>query len=112
MVTSILSDSFRKERVLSQCDASDVLRDAFLQTEACMNHHYEVFSVSLLYFSFASAFYLRCCTSPFCPVFFFFFHSCFLELYPSANKAEHSFFPCSQFVLFFQLIFGLLSSFF
>ena len=44
MVASILSDSFRRERVLSQCDASDVLRDAFLQTEACMDHYYEVFT--------------------------------------------------------------------
>ncbi|KAI8561354.1 hypothetical protein RHMOL_Rhmol04G0332400 [Rhododendron molle] len=48
MVTSILSDSFRKERVLSQCDASDVLRDAFLQTEACMNHHYEGCTATVL----------------------------------------------------------------
>ncbi|KAI8009351.1 Protein phosphatase 2C 70 [Camellia lanceoleosa] len=35
MVASILSDSSRRQRVLSQCDASDVLRDAFLQTEGC-----------------------------------------------------------------------------
>ncbi|KAL7220509.1 hypothetical protein ACSBR2_013399 [Camellia fascicularis] len=41
MVASILSDSSRRQRVLSQCDASDVLRDAFLQTEASMNHYYE-----------------------------------------------------------------------
>lgn len=107
MVTSILSDSFRKERVLSQRDASDVLRDAFLQTEACINHHYEVFTLSLLYISFAHAFYLHFYTSPLSSDFFI----CFVELYPITNKAEHSFFvPCSQFVLFFQLIFGLLSS--
>ncbi|KAL6970392.1 protein-serine,threonine phosphatase [Sarracenia purpurea var. burkii] len=40
-VASILSDSLRRERVLSRSDASDVLREAFLQTEACMNHYYE-----------------------------------------------------------------------
>lgn len=43
MVASILSDSFKRERVLSLCDASDVLRDAFSQTESSLNHHYEVF---------------------------------------------------------------------
>lgn len=41
-VSGILSDSLKRERVLSLCDASDVLRDAFSQTEACMNHYYEV----------------------------------------------------------------------
>ncbi|KAJ6321775.1 hypothetical protein OIU77_011785 [Salix suchowensis] len=40
-VASILSDSLIRERVLSQCDASDVLRDAFSQTEANMNNYYE-----------------------------------------------------------------------
>lgn len=43
MIAAILSDSLKRERVLLQCDASDVLRDAFSQTEASMNHHYEVF---------------------------------------------------------------------
>lgn len=42
MVANILSDSFRREKVLSQCDASDVLREAFSQTEASINHYYEV----------------------------------------------------------------------
>ena len=42
MVATILADSFRRERVLSQCDASDVLREAFSQTEASLNHYYEV----------------------------------------------------------------------
>ncbi|CAI9769511.1 unnamed protein product [Fraxinus pennsylvanica] len=37
VITSILSDSFRREKVLSQCDASDVLREAFSQTEASIN---------------------------------------------------------------------------
>ncbi|CAL5337719.1 unnamed protein product [Camellia sinensis] len=45
MVASILSDSSRRQRVLSQCDASDVLRDAFLQAEASMNHYYEVIMI-------------------------------------------------------------------
>ncbi|KAL7251839.1 hypothetical protein ACSBR1_013650 [Camellia fascicularis] len=48
MVASILSDSSRRERVLSQCDASDVLRDAFLQTEAGMNHYYEGCTATVL----------------------------------------------------------------
>jgi protein phosphatase len=42
MVSATLSDSLKRESVLSLCDASDVLRDAFSQTEACMNHYYEV----------------------------------------------------------------------
>lgn len=42
VITGILSDSFRREKVLSQCDASDVLREAFFQTEARINHYYEV----------------------------------------------------------------------
>ncbi|XVF28907.1 hypothetical protein REPUB_Repub15cG0073100 [Reevesia pubescens] len=41
MVATILSDSVKRERVLSQCDASDVLRDAFSRTEACLNNYYE-----------------------------------------------------------------------
>ncbi|KAH8495823.1 hypothetical protein H0E87_018850 [Populus deltoides] len=40
-VASILSDSLVRERVLLQCDASDVLRVAFSQTEADMNNYYE-----------------------------------------------------------------------
>ncbi|EXB55001.1 Protein phosphatase 2C 70 [Morus notabilis] len=48
MVASILSDSLRRERVLSLCDASDVLRDAFCQAEASMNHHYEGCTATVL----------------------------------------------------------------
>lgn len=47
MVASLLSDSYRRERVLSQSDASDVLREAFSQTEASIDHHYEVFYLDL-----------------------------------------------------------------
>lgn len=47
MVANILSDSLKRERVLSLRDASDVLKDAFFQTEAGMNHHYEVFPSTL-----------------------------------------------------------------
>ncbi|KAK6913900.1 Forkhead-associated (FHA) domain [Dillenia turbinata] len=54
MVASILSDSLKRESVLSHCDASDVLRDAFSQTEACMNHHYEMVSQFGLVCSFLS----------------------------------------------------------
>lgn len=41
-VATILSDSLRREMVLSRHDASDVLTDAFSETEACLNHYYEV----------------------------------------------------------------------
>ncbi|KAL4313385.1 hypothetical protein GQ457_01G032640 [Hibiscus cannabinus] len=41
MVATILSDSVKRERVVSQHDGSDVLRDAFSQTEARMNNYYE-----------------------------------------------------------------------
>ncbi|KAF9677569.1 hypothetical protein SADUNF_Sadunf08G0121400 [Salix dunnii] len=47
-VASILSDSLIRERVLSQCDASDVLRVAFSQTEANMNNYYEGCTVTVL----------------------------------------------------------------
>ncbi|XP_047335076.1 protein phosphatase 2C 70-like [Impatiens glandulifera] len=47
-VSSILSDPFRRQRVLSQGDASDVLRDAFSQTEACLDHYYEGCTATLL----------------------------------------------------------------
>ncbi|BFG15338.1 hypothetical protein CerSpe_016120 [Prunus speciosa] len=48
MVANILSDSLKRERVLSLRDASDVLKDAFFQTEAGMNHHYEGCTATLL----------------------------------------------------------------
>ncbi|XP_043693746.1 protein phosphatase 2C 70-like isoform X4 [Telopea speciosissima] len=38
MVANILSVSEKRQRVLSLCDASNVLRDAYSQTEASMNH--------------------------------------------------------------------------
>ncbi|KAF8401671.1 hypothetical protein HHK36_012617 [Tetracentron sinense] len=49
MVSNILSESGKRERVLSLCDASDVLRDAFSKTEASLNHQYEVFSPIFVY---------------------------------------------------------------
>ncbi|KAK4283690.1 hypothetical protein QN277_000615 [Acacia crassicarpa] len=48
IVARILSDSLKRERVLSLHDASDVLREAFSQTEASMNHHYEGCTATLL----------------------------------------------------------------
>ncbi|KAL5782554.1 hypothetical protein ACOSP7_007583 [Xanthoceras sorbifolium] len=48
MVVATLSDSLKREIVLSQHDASDVLRDAFSQTEASMNYHYEGCTATLL----------------------------------------------------------------
>ncbi|KAE9606444.1 putative protein-serine/threonine phosphatase [Lupinus albus] len=48
IVGSILSDPLKRERVLSLCDASDILRDAFSETEACMNHYYEGCTATVL----------------------------------------------------------------
>ncbi|KAL8026251.1 hypothetical protein ABFS82_14G015500 [Erythranthe guttata] len=48
VITGILSDSFRREKVLSQCDASDVLREAFHETEARINHYYEGCTATVL----------------------------------------------------------------
>ncbi|MQL83049.1 hypothetical protein Taro_015526 [Colocasia esculenta] len=41
VVSSSLSNPERQEKVLSFCDASEVLKEAFFQTEAAMNHQYE-----------------------------------------------------------------------
>ncbi|TKY71197.1 phosphatase 2C 70 [Spatholobus suberectus] len=48
IIASILLDSLKRERVLSLCDASDILRDAFSQTEAHMNHYYEGCTATVL----------------------------------------------------------------
>ncbi|KAI3986037.1 hypothetical protein MKX01_039119 [Papaver californicum] len=48
IVANILSVSERREMVLSGCDASDILRDAFFQTEAAMHHQYEGCTATLL----------------------------------------------------------------
>lgn len=43
IVGDILADSVKRKKILTKCDASDVLLEAFTQTEACMDHYYEVF---------------------------------------------------------------------
>ncbi|KAL8158175.1 protein phosphatase 2C 70-like [Apium graveolens] len=48
IVADILADSVRRKRVLTKCDASDVLREAFTQTEACMDHYYEGCTATML----------------------------------------------------------------
>ncbi|WJX59981.1 protein-serine/threonine phosphatase [Trifolium repens] len=48
IIASILSDSSKRERVLSLRDASDILRDAFSQTEARMNNYYEGCTATVL----------------------------------------------------------------
>ncbi|KAF5803117.1 putative protein-serine/threonine phosphatase [Helianthus annuus] len=48
MVTRILSDTLRREKVFSRCDASDVLREAFSQTEAHLDHLYEGCTATVL----------------------------------------------------------------
>ncbi|XP_073027034.1 protein phosphatase 2C 70-like isoform X1 [Primulina eburnea] len=48
VIADILSDSIRREKVLSQSDASDVLREAFYQTESRINHYYEGCTATVL----------------------------------------------------------------
>ncbi|GMH29263.1 hypothetical protein Nepgr_031106 [Nepenthes gracilis] len=48
MIATILSDSLKREKVLSQRDASDVLREAFSLTEASMNNYYEGCTATVL----------------------------------------------------------------
>ncbi|PIA30779.1 hypothetical protein AQUCO_05400110v1 [Aquilegia coerulea] len=47
-IASILSVPENRERVLSHCDASNVLRDAFLQTESALHHQYEGCTATVL----------------------------------------------------------------
>ncbi|XP_004511344.1 protein phosphatase 2C 70 [Cicer arietinum] len=62
IVASILSDSLKRERVLSLRDASDILRDAFSQTEARLNHYYEgcTATVLLVWADCDDNFYAQC----------------------------------------------------
>ncbi|CAA0829148.1 Protein phosphatase 2C 70 [Striga hermonthica] len=62
VIAGILSDPFRKEKVLSHHDASDVLREAFYQTEASINHYYEgcTATVLLVWADGCENFYLQC----------------------------------------------------
>ncbi|KAG8370135.1 hypothetical protein BUALT_Bualt14G0085900 [Buddleja alternifolia] len=48
VIAGVLSDSSRRGKVLSHCDASDVLREAFYQTEARINHYYEGCTATVL----------------------------------------------------------------
>ncbi|XP_054805816.1 protein phosphatase 2C 70-like isoform X2 [Prosopis cineraria] len=48
IVANILSDSLKREKVVSFRNASNVLRDAFSQTEACLNHYYEGCTATVL----------------------------------------------------------------
>ncbi|GFQ06386.1 protein phosphatase 2c 70, partial [Phtheirospermum japonicum] len=62
VIAGILSDSFKREKVLSQRDASDVLREAFYQTEARINHYYEgcTATVLLVWADCHENFYTQC----------------------------------------------------
>ncbi|KAK4482889.1 hypothetical protein RD792_010062 [Penstemon davidsonii] len=62
VIAGILSDSFRRDKVLLQCDASDVLREAFNQTEARINHYYEgcTATVLLVWADGHENFYVQC----------------------------------------------------
>ncbi|WCJ23710.1 kinase associated protein phosphatase [Euphorbia peplus] len=61
-VAHILSDSLTRERVLSQCDASEVLRIAFSQTEASLNNYYEgcTATVLLIWANGDESFFAQC----------------------------------------------------
>ncbi|XP_057758618.1 protein phosphatase 2C 70-like [Arachis stenosperma] len=48
IIANILLDSSKRERILSLHDASEILRDAFSQTEACLNHYYEGCTATVL----------------------------------------------------------------
>ncbi|WOH16028.1 hypothetical protein DCAR_0935577 [Daucus carota subsp. sativus] len=48
IVGDILADSVKRKKILTKCDASDVLREAFTQTEACMDHYYEGCTATML----------------------------------------------------------------
>ncbi|GAB4851119.1 hypothetical protein Ancab_030413 [Ancistrocladus abbreviatus] len=62
MVATILSDSLKREKVLSQQDASDVLEEAFSQTELFMNNHYEgcTATVLLIWADGLKSFFAQC----------------------------------------------------
>ncbi|XP_021769772.1 protein phosphatase 2C 70-like [Chenopodium quinoa] len=47
-IATILLDSLRREKIFSRQDASDVLREAIFQTEACLNHYYEGCTATVL----------------------------------------------------------------
>ncbi|MED6157147.1 hypothetical protein PIB30_020648 [Stylosanthes scabra] len=48
IIANLLSNSLARERVLSLRDASEILRDAFSQTEAAMNHECEGCTATVL----------------------------------------------------------------
>lgn len=62
MVTAILSDPIKREKVLSQQDASDAIQDAFHRTEESMNHYYEGCTATLLlvWMDGQNNFFLQC----------------------------------------------------
>ncbi|XP_010931948.1 protein phosphatase 2C 70 [Elaeis guineensis] len=61
-VAKILFHPERRERVLSCCDASDVLRDAFALTEAAMHHQYEgcTATILLIWLDHKKEFFAQC----------------------------------------------------
>ncbi|KAL4273565.1 hypothetical protein GQ457_13G015570 [Hibiscus cannabinus] len=62
MLATILSDIVKRERVLLQHDASDVLKDAFSRTETSMNNYYEgcTATVLLVWADDGENFYAQC----------------------------------------------------
>ncbi|XP_042464680.1 protein phosphatase 2C 70-like isoform X1 [Zingiber officinale] len=61
-LASILSNHKRSAKVLSLCDASDILQDAFTWTEAAMNHQYEgcTATVLLIWFDHNKELFAQC----------------------------------------------------
>ncbi|XP_073125166.1 protein phosphatase 2C 70 [Henckelia pumila] len=62
VIADILSDAIRREKVLSHSDASDVLREAFYQTESRISHYYEgcTATVLLVWTDSHGNFYVQC----------------------------------------------------
>ncbi|KAL0919792.1 hypothetical protein M5K25_011910 [Dendrobium thyrsiflorum] len=62
IVVSILSNPEKKQRVITCCDASDVLKEAFSLTEAALNHQYEgcTATVLLLWFDYDEEMFVQC----------------------------------------------------
>ncbi|XP_051129529.1 protein phosphatase 2C 70 isoform X4 [Andrographis paniculata] len=48
VITGILSDISRREEVLAKCNASDILKEAFYETESRISHYYEGCTATVL----------------------------------------------------------------
>ncbi|XP_028551509.1 protein phosphatase 2C 70 isoform X2 [Dendrobium catenatum] len=62
IIVNILSNPEKKQRVITCCDASDVLKEAFSLTEAALNHQYEgcTATILLLWFDYDEEMFVQC----------------------------------------------------